>query len=76
VYTIGYVPHNYHFAFAATMLTQQGSDRGGEEDFGDHAFDVARAVPLAEPYVPYQFLAPTTFGHWDEILALPVLRRT
>ena len=29
-------------------------------------------VPLAEPYVPYQFLALTTFGHWDEILALPV----
>ena len=37
VYTIGYVPHNYHFlAFAATHGgPQQGSDRGGEEDFGD-----------------------------------------
>jgi tetratricopeptide (TPR) repeat protein len=74
VYTIGYVPHNYHFlAFAATMAgrSKEAID-AAKKTSATTPFDVARAVPLAEPYVPYQFLSLTTFGHWDEILALPV----
>ncbi|HEU5155125.1 MAG TPA: hypothetical protein VFU03_10375 [Gemmatimonadales bacterium] len=74
VYTIGYVPHNYHFlAFAATMAGRsKEAIEAAKKTSATTPFDVARAVPLAEPYVPYQFLALTTFGHWDEILALPV----
>jgi tetratricopeptide (TPR) repeat protein len=74
VYTIGYVPHNYHFlAFAATMAGRsKEAIEAAKKTSETTPFDVARAVPLAEPYVPYQFLALTTFGHWDEILALPV----
>jgi tetratricopeptide (TPR) repeat protein len=74
VYTIGYVPHNYHFlAFAATMAGRsKEAIEAAKKTSETTPFDVARAVPLAEPYVPYQFLALTTFGHWDEILALPI----
>jgi len=74
VYPIGYVPHNYHFlSFASTMA-------GRSEEAIDAARklrlttppEVARQVPLAEPYIPYVFLALTTFGRWDEILKEPV----
>src|SRR6202008_1372680 len=34
--------------------------------------EVARQVPLAEPYVPYVFLALTTFGRWEGILKGPM----
>ena len=74
VYTIGYVPHNHHFlAFAATMAGRsKEAIEAAKKTSETTPFDVARAVPLAEPYLPYQFLALTTFGHWDEILALPI----
>jgi len=32
----------------------------------------ARQVPLAEPYLQYPYLTLVTFGHWDELLALPL----
>jgi tetratricopeptide (TPR) repeat protein len=74
VYPIGYVPHNYHFlSFASTMA-------GRSEEAIDAArklrqttpAEVALQVPLAEPYVPYIFLALTTFGRWEEVLKEPV----
>jgi tetratricopeptide (TPR) repeat protein len=70
VYPIGYVPHNYHFlSFASTMA-------GKSQDAIDAArklrkttpVETARQVPLAEPYVPYIFLALVTYGRWDEVL--------
>lgn len=74
VYTIGYVPHNFHFlAFASTMAGRsKEAIEAAKKTSETTPIEVARAVPLAEPYVPYHFLALTTFGHWDEILALPV----
>lgn len=74
VYPIGYVPHNYHFlAFASTM-----AGRSAEALDAAHKLrattpaEVARQVPLAEPYVPYIFLALTSFGRWEEVLNEPV----
>jgi tetratricopeptide (TPR) repeat protein len=73
VYPIGYVPHNYHFlSFASTM-----AGRSAEAIDAAHKLrqttpaEVARQVPLAEPYVPYIFLALTTFGRWEEVLQQP-----
>ncbi len=74
VYPIGYVPHNYHFlAFAATMAGKSAEAIDAARKLHQTTpADVARAVPLAEPYVPYIFLALTTFGRWEEILNEPV----
>jgi tetratricopeptide (TPR) repeat protein len=74
VYTIGYVPHNYHFlAFAATMAGRSSEALDAAKKVSASTpYEVARQIPIAEPYVPYQFLALTTFGHWDEVLALPI----
>lgn len=74
VYPIGYVPHNYHFlAFASTMagMSSEAID-AAEKLRATTPADVARQVPVAEPYVPYIFLALTTFGKWDEVLNQPV----
>jgi tetratricopeptide (TPR) repeat protein len=74
IYSIGYVPHNYHFlAFASTMAGRsQEALEAARKTSATTTYDVARQVPPAEVYVPYQFLALTTFGHWDEVLALPI----
>ncbi len=34
--------------------------------------EVARQVPPVEPYVTYPLLTLTTFGRWDDVLALPL----
>jgi tetratricopeptide (TPR) repeat protein len=74
VYPIGYVPHNYHFlSFAATMMGEsQLAIDAARKLHATTPVEVARQVPLAEPYVPYVFLALTTFGRWDEVLQEPV----
>jgi tetratricopeptide (TPR) repeat protein len=74
VYPIGYVPHNYHFlAFAATMAGQSVVALDAARRLrATTPPEVARQVPLSEPYVPYIFLTLTTFGKWDEVLAEPM----
>lgn len=74
VYPIGYYPHNYHFlAFAATMAGRSGlAIESARKLRGTTPVEVARQVPLAEPYVPYVFLTLTTFGRWEDVLHEPV----
>ncbi len=74
VYPIGYVPHNYHFlAFASTMAGMSSEAIDASRKLrGTTPAEVARAVPLAEPYVPYIFLALTTFGKWEDVLKEPM----
>ena len=74
VYPIGYVPHNYHFlSFAATMAgkSEQAIDAARKLRKTTPA-EIARQVPLAEPYVPHVFLALVTFGRWEDVLREPV----
>jgi tetratricopeptide (TPR) repeat protein len=70
VYPIGYVPHNYHFlAFASTMAGKSAEAIDAAHKLRNTTpVEVARQVPLAEPYVPYVFLALVTFGRWDDVL--------
>ncbi|HEX9704153.1 MAG TPA: hypothetical protein VGA20_02765 [Gemmatimonadales bacterium] len=74
LYPLGYYPHNYHFlAFAATMAGKGAQAiEAARKTAATTPVDVARAVPPLEPYVVYPFLTLTTFGRWDEVLALPV----
>jgi tetratricopeptide (TPR) repeat protein len=74
VYSIGYVPHNYHFlAFAATMAGRsQEALEAAKKTSATTQYEVARQIPIAEIYVPYQFLTMVTFAKWDDILALPI----
>lgn len=74
VYPIGYVPHNYHFlAFASTMAGMSAEAIDAAHKLrGTTPAEIARMVPLAEPYVPYVFLALTTFGRWEDVLKEPM----
>ena len=74
LYPLGYYPHNYHFlAFAATLAGKSAQAiEAARRTAATTPLDVARAVPPLEPYVVYPFLTLTTFGRWDEVLALPV----
>ncbi|HWA58309.1 MAG TPA: hypothetical protein VG692_13700 [Gemmatimonadales bacterium] len=74
VYPIGYVPHNYHFlSFASAMAGRSRDAIAAARKLRETtSLDVVRQVPIAEPYVPYLFLALTTFGRWEEVLAEPL----
>lgn len=70
VYPIGYVPHNYHFlSFASTMAGKSTEAIDAARKLRKTtSVETARQVPLAEPYVPYIFLALVTYGRWEEVL--------
>jgi tetratricopeptide (TPR) repeat protein len=74
VYPVGYYPHNYHFlAFAATMAGRSSQAiEAARKTAATTPLEVARQVPVVEPFVVYPYLTLTTFGRWDELLALPV----
>jgi tetratricopeptide (TPR) repeat protein len=74
VYPLGYYPHNYHFlAFAATLAgrSAQAID-AAKKTAATTPYDVAKQVPILEPFVIYAFLTYVTFGRWEELLALPL----
>ncbi len=74
VYPLGYYPHNYHFlSFAATLAgrSAQAID-AAKKTAATTPYDVAKQVPILEPFVIYAFLTYVTFGRWDELLALPL----
>src|SRR5206468_3120552 len=62
LYPIGYYPHNHHFlAFAATLAGRSSlAIAAAKRTAATTPVEVARQVPLA------------TFGHWGELLALPL----
>ena len=74
LYPIGYYPHNHHFlAFAATLAGRSSlAIAAAKRTAATTPVEVARQVPLAEPYLQYPYLTLVTFGHWDELLALPL----
>lgn len=74
VYPIGYVPHNFHFLSFASIMAGRSAQAidAARKLRGTTPADIARQVPLAEPYVPYIFLALTTFGRWEDVLKEPV----
>ncbi len=74
LYPLGYYPHNYHFmAFAATMAGRSTiAIEAARKTSATTPPEAARQVPFLEFYLHYPFLTLTTFGRWDEALALPL----
>ncbi len=74
VYPTGYYPHNYHFLSFASTMAGKGAQaiEAARKLASTTPPEVARAAPPVEPYVTYQYLTLTTFGSWNDVLALPV----
>lgn len=74
IYPVGYYPHNHHFlAFAATLAGQSAvAIEHARKTASTTPAEVAQAMPFVEPYLHYPFLTLTTFGRWDDVLALPL----
>jgi tetratricopeptide (TPR) repeat protein len=74
VYPLGYYPHNLHFlAFAATMAGRSAVAMDAAKTLLSKTdLQVARQVPLLQPFVSFQHLTFVTFGRWDDVLAQPL----
>lgn len=74
LYPLGYYPHNYHFmAFAATMAGRAAvAIEAAKKTAATTPVDVARQVPVVEPYLHYPYLTLVTFGRWDELFGMPL----
>ena len=74
VYPLGYYPHNLHFlSFASTMSGQSKVAIDAATKLREKTnLDVARQVPLLQPYVAFQDLTLVTFGRWDDVLKTPM----
>lgn len=74
VYPLGYYPHNYHFlSFAATLAGRSAQAiAAAKKTAATTPYDIAKQVPILEPFVIYAFLTYVTFGRWEELLALPL----
>ena len=72
LYPLAYYPHNFHFlAFASTMagLSAQAIE-ASRTLVSKVNVDAARQFESLQEYLPYHALTLTTFGKWDEIIAL------
>ncbi|MEO5580455.1 MAG: hypothetical protein ABIR58_07330, partial [Gemmatimonadaceae bacterium] len=72
LYPLGYYPHNIHFlAFASTMagLSKQAIE-ASKTLASKVNVDAARQFESLQEYIPYHALTLTTFGKWDDVLAL------
>jgi len=74
LYPVGYYPHNYHFlALAATMAGRSAQAiEAANKTAATTPAELAKQIPQTEPYYHYHYLTLVTFGHWDELLALPL----
>lgn len=74
VYPLGYYPHNLHFlSFAATMAGQSATAiDAARKLLAKTDLQVARQVPLLQPFVSFLDVTLVTFGRWDEVLAQPL----
>ena len=74
VYPLAYYPHNIHFlAFAATMAGRSAQAIEASDTLTSKVnLDAARQVGLLQEMLPYHALTLTTFGKWDEVLAVPL----
>jgi tetratricopeptide (TPR) repeat protein len=71
-YPLAYYPHNFHFlGFAATMAGRSRLAMDAAHSAASKIpAEVAAAVMELQPLVVYPHLTLTTFGRWDEVLAL------
>ena len=74
VYPLAYYPHNIHFlAFASTMAGRSKQAIESSNTLTSKVnVDVARQVGMLQEMLPYHALTLTTFGKWDEVLAVPL----
>ena len=74
LYPLAYYPHNHHFlAFAATLAGRSAlAIAAAKRTAATTSVELAKQVPLLEPYLHYPYLTLVTFGHWDELLAMPL----
>ncbi|HMS84749.1 MAG TPA: tetratricopeptide repeat protein [Nitrospira sp.] len=74
VYPLAYYPHNIHFlAFASTMAGLSAQAIEASKTLASKVnLDAARQVALLQEMLPYHALTLTTFGRWDDVLALPL----
>jgi hypothetical protein len=74
VYPLGYYPHNLHFlSFAATMAGRSNEAIDAARKLLTKTnLQVARQVPLLQPFVSFADVTLVTFGRWDEVLQQPL----
>ena len=74
VYPLAYYPHNIHFlAFASTMAGRSKQAIESSNTLTSKVnVDVARQVGMLQEMLPYHALTLTTFGKWDDVLAVPL----
>jgi len=74
VYPLAYYPHNIHFlAFASTMAGRSAQAIEASNTLTAKVnVDVARQVGMLQEMLPYHALTLTTFGKWDDVLAVPL----
>ncbi len=72
VYPLAYYPHNIHFlAFASTMAGRSARAIEAANTLTTKVnLDAARQVGLLQEMLPYHALTLTTFGKWDDVLAV------
>jgi tetratricopeptide (TPR) repeat protein len=73
VYMIGYVPHNFHFLWAAASMAGQKAvaQKAASEVAERVKPEMVRQVPFIEGLLPTKYLAYARFGDWDAILKEP-----
>ncbi|CAN5197007.1 hypothetical protein BH23GEM2_BH23GEM2_17730 [soil metagenome] len=73
LYRLGYYPHNYHFlAFAATMAGRRAQALQAARALATKVpAEFAEQSPEAQSWMVFPMLTLTTFGAWDEVLAMP-----
>jgi len=74
VYPLGYYPHNLHFlSFAATMAGRSAvAIDAARKLLSKTDLQVARQVPLLQPFVSFLDVTLVTFARWDEVLQQPL----
>ena len=74
VYPLAYYPHNIHFlAFASTMAGRSAQAIEAANILTSKVnLEAARQVGMLQEMLPYHALTLTTFGKWDEVLAVPL----
>ncbi|HEU5169259.1 MAG TPA: hypothetical protein VFU46_01905 [Gemmatimonadales bacterium] len=73
IYPGAYYPHNYHFlAFAAQLAGRSAQAIEAARLVSARIpLEIAAQVAFAQPIVVFHQLELQTFGHWEELLALP-----
>ena len=76
IYPLGYVPHNYHFLWAAAMMAGQSvlaieAARGTAASVDQTMLRESKFGPTLQHFFTMPLYALARFGKWDEILQEP-----